>query len=49
MRKYISSTSLVLTGAQGVMEIIIIYPVNPDQSLDGFVGVTHLAALVLRT
>lgn len=49
MKKYISSTSLILTGAQGVMEAIIIYSVNPDQSLDGLAGVIHLAALILRT
>lgn len=49
MRKDISSTGLILTGVQGVMEVTIIYSVNPDKSLDGLAGVIHQAALVLST
>lgn len=49
LRKHISSTSLILTGVQGVMEVTIIYAVNPDKSLDGLAGVIHQPALVLST
>ena len=49
MRKLIRSTSLILTGVQGVMEGAIIYSVNPAKSLDGLADVIHESALVSST